>query len=160
MDQGDELSLWLASAWLRASGDDVQSLVIEDLQEQIEQGKSMADGLDALSHSERQAGDFGMEIAGTLLAPVLIELLKDFWSGYLKKLGESAGGALAEETTKGVKGWFLSILHKKQDDKVLRDLKTKVDQLAAERKLTGKEAARLLEALSGPKLAQELSERK
>ncbi len=28
MDQSDELSLWLANAWLRASGDEIQSLVV------------------------------------------------------------------------------------------------------------------------------------
>jgi len=160
VDQSDELSLWLANAWLRASGDSIQSLVVEDLQEQIEQGKSMTDGLSSLMTSQRQAGDFGMEIAGTLLAPVLVELLKDFWSGYLKKVGESAGGAVAEATTKRVKDWFLSILHSKEDDKVLADLRRKVDRLAAQKKLTRKEAARLLEALHGPKLAQELSEKK
>lgn len=156
MDQSDELSLWLANAWLRASGDEIQSLVVEDLREQVEDGRSMTDGLASLSHSERQAGDFGMEIAGTLLAPVLVELLKDFWAGYFKKLGESAGGAVAEATTKRVKDWFLSILHKKEDDTVLTDLRDKVERLAAQKRLTQKEAARLLEALRGPKLVQEL----
>ena len=156
MDQSDEMSLWLANAWLRASGDEIQSLVVEDLREQIEEGRSMADGLNSLSHSERQAGDFGMEIAGTLLAPVLVELLKDFWTGYFKKLGESAGGAAADATTERVKDWFLSILHKKEDDKVLADLRDKVERLAAQKKLTRKEAARLIETLHGPSLAKEL----
>ena len=158
MDQSDELSLWFAGGWLRTSGDEIQSLLVRDLQDQVERGEPIADGIAALSQSERQAGDFGMEIAGTLLAPVLVQLLKDFWAGYLKKLGEGAGGALADATTKSVKAWFLSVLHKDGSQEILTQLQSRLDQLVARKKLSRKEATRLLDALADPKLALELSD--
>jgi hypothetical protein len=160
MEQSDELSLWLADGWLHASGDEIQRLLVEDLRDQVAQGVPLSDGIVSLSKSERRAGDFGMEIAGTLLAPVLVELLKDFWKGYLKRLGEDAGAALEDATTKGIKGWFVALLHKKEDDAALAQLKEKINQLADKKKLTRKESLRLLEALRSPKLAQELSAKK
>ena len=160
MDQSEELSLWLANGWLRASGDQIQGLLVEDLQAQVAQGTPLSLAVAALKKPERRAGDFGMEIAGTLLAPVVVELLKDFWSGYLKKLGESAGGAVAEATTSRAKAWFLSLLHKKEDRSALTELEKKVNQLADHKKLSRKEATRLLEALGNPALAKELSQRK
>lgn len=160
MNQADELSLWVADGWFRASGDEAQGLLIEDLQEQVAQGSTLSDGLAAISTSERQPGDFGMEIAGSLLAPILVELLKDFWSGYLKKLGENAGGALADSTTKRAKEWFLSLLHKKEDHSALSEIERKINQMAELKKLSKRETTRLLETLRNPKLAEELSRKK
>jgi hypothetical protein len=160
MEQDDELSLWLAGAWLRTSGDEIQSLLVQDLQEQVEQGQPMVKGIAALSQTERHAGDFGMEIAGTLLAPLLLQLLKDFWTGYLKKLGEGAGGVLAEVTTKVAKDRFLSMLHADPRQEVLAELQTRVDQMVARKKLSQKEATRLLDALRNPKLSHELADKR
>ena len=160
MEQSDELSLWSANALLQASGHELQSFLVVDLQEQVEQGKSLADGMAKLSVSERQPGDFGMEIAGTLLAPVVVELLKEFWSAYVKKLSDDTGGALADATTSRLKAWFVSTLGKKDDNGALADLETRIDHLAANKKLSRKEADSLLEALRSPKLAHELATRK
>jgi len=160
MEQSDELSLWSATALLQASGHELQSFLVEDLQEQVEQGKPLADGLVTLSVPQRQAGDFGMEIAGTLLAPVVVELLKEFWSAYVKKLSDDTGGALADATTGKLKAWFISLLGKKDDNSALTDLAKRIDHLAASKKLSRKDADSLLEALRDPKLAHELATRK
>ena len=157
MDQDDELSLWLAGAWLRASGDEIQSLVVEDIQEQAQQGTTVMIALKSLAESKRQPGDFGMEIAGTLLAPVLIEFLKAFWASYLKRLAETAGKAVADATTKSVKVWFLAAIHKGKDDKVMADLQAGIADLAARGKLSQQETARLLAGLKGAALSQELA---
>ena len=101
-----------------------------------------------------------MEIAGTLSAPVLVELLKDFWSGNLKKVGENAGGAVADATTKRAKEWFLSLLHRKEAHSALTELESRINRLAERKKLSKKETARLLEALHNPKLPQELAQKK
>jgi hypothetical protein len=157
MDQDDELSLWLAGAWLRASGDEIQSLVVEDVEEQVKQGTSVASAIKSLAESKRQPGDFGMEIAGTLLAPVLIQFLKAFWESYVKKLAEDAGKAVAETTTKGVKAWFMAAIHQGQDDKVMADLQKGIADLAERGKLSQQEAARLLTGLKSTALYQELA---
>lgn len=160
MNQSDELSLWLADGWLQASGDEIQRLVVEDLREQAAQGVALSKSIASLSKTERRAGDFGMEIAGTLLAPVLVELLRDFWKEYLKKLAENTGDALADTTSKGIKTWFVSLLYKKEDDAALVQLEKRIEQLADNKKLTRKESSRLLEALRTPKLAQKLGAQK
>jgi hypothetical protein len=160
MDQSDELALWSASAWLRVSGYDLQSLIVEDLENQVGDGVPLSKALIAISTPEQRAGDFGMEIAGTLLAPILVELLKDFWSSYLKKLGETAGEALANATTGEVKKWFVSVMHGKDDGNALAELQGEVNQMAARKRLSPEEVARLLQALHSPELPNELEDKK
>jgi hypothetical protein len=155
MDQTDELTLWIADGWLRASDEEVEGLVVEDLWDQAKSGTPLADSLAALGSSERQAGDFGMEIAGALLAPLLVELLKEFWSAYVKKLAEKLGSKLADETTGGLKSLFLAALGKSGGD-AAADLERRVRQLAHDKRIPQKEADRLLASLRSPRLAEEL----
>jgi hypothetical protein len=155
MDQNDELSLWLAHAWLQASGQEVQAILVEDLRDQAASGTPLSESIDALGSSRRQAGDFGMEIAGALLAPVLVELLKEFWSAYVKKLAEDLAGKLADASTSGLKSLFLSALARDDGDAV-PDLVKRVHRLAADKKISRQDADRLVAALRNPKLAQEL----
>jgi hypothetical protein len=157
MDQDDELSLWLAGAWLRAAGDEIQSLVVEDIEEQAKQGTPVTSTLKSLAASNRQPGDFGMEIAGTLLAPVLLEFLKAFWASYLKSLAEKAGKAVADATTHNVKAWFISAIRPGKDDKVMADLQSGIADLAARGKLSQQEATGLLTGLKSTALSQELA---
>lgn len=158
MDQSDELSLWLAGAWLRSSGNEIQSLIVEDLEERVMNGMPLSEALASVTTSKRQAGDFGMEIAGTLLAPVIVEFLKTFWASYLKTIAEQSGKSLAVATTEGVKRWFLSAIHK-DNDKVASDLRSGIADLATHGKVSPQEADRLIAALTGPKLSAELGPR-
>ena len=52
---------------------------------------------------DRKGGDFGAEIIGPLVIPILIEAGKQLWAAYLKKLTEKAGNNLADLTVDGVK---------------------------------------------------------
>ena len=160
MDQADQLSLWLAGAWLRSSGDGIQSLVVEDVEEQVAQGTPVSEVLASIATAKRQPGDFGMEIAGTLLAPVLIEFLKTFWASYLKKLAEEAGSAAATATTKVIKARFVSALQKGESEPVMQALRSGIVDLAGRSKLSPEEAARLLSAVEGGKVPNELLEKK
>jgi hypothetical protein len=159
MDQSDELSLWLAKGWLETSGDEVQALIVEDLDEQTRRGTPLSEGVAALGRPERQAGDFGMAIAGTLLAPVLVEILKEFWSGYLKELEKETEGALAKKTVDIAKHWFLSSLKRGRNDGFLDQLERKLKELVAAKRLTEEEKVRLLNALRDDGLQQRLNER-
>lgn len=90
----------LTSAALSASGEEVQAAVVDDMLERLDSDGDL-DGQIARSRTtSKEAGDFGMEIASALLIPVLIEAAKGLWAAYVKKLGEKAGGQLAELTYK------------------------------------------------------------
>jgi hypothetical protein len=156
VDHNDELSLWVAKGWLEASGDEVQALVVDDLQEQTRQGTPLSEGMAALERPERRAGDFGMAIAGTLLAPVLVQILKEFWSGYLKELEKETEGALAKKTVDLAKHWFLSTLKGDHDSVPVEKLTQKLEELVAANKLGEDEKVRLLKALQDNGLQRHL----
>ena len=156
MDQTDELSLWLAKGWLEASGDEVQALVVDDLEEQTRRGTPLSEGMAALERPERRAGDFGMAIAGTLLAPVLVQILKEFWSGYLNALEKETEGALAKKTVDLAKQWFLTKLKGNRDSVPVEKLTLKLEELVAAKKLGEDEKLRLLNALRDDGLQKRL----
>lgn len=157
MDQNDELSLWLAKGWLETSGDDVQALIVDDLEEQARSGKSLSEGIAALETPERRAGDFGMAIAGTLLAPVLVQILREFWTGYLKELEKEAEGAVAKKTIEFAKHWFFATVKGDPNSVPMGKLTSRLDELVAEKKLAEDEKVRLLAALRSDGLQQRLA---
>lgn len=88
----------LTSAALSASGEEVQSAVVDDMLERLNRDGDLDSQIARSRATRKEAGDFGMEIASALLIPVLIEAAKGLWAAYVKKLGEKAGGQLAELT--------------------------------------------------------------
>ena len=88
----------LTSAVLSASGEEVQAAVVDDMMERIDRDGDLDSQIARSKQQRRGAGDFGMELAGAILVPVLIEAAKGLWAAYLKKLGEKAGGKLADLT--------------------------------------------------------------
>lgn len=90
----------LTSAVLSASGEEVQSAVVDDMVERLNRDGDLDSQIAWSRAARKEAGDFGMEIASALLIPVLIEAAKGLWAEYVKKLGEKAGGQLAELTYK------------------------------------------------------------
>ncbi|WMY75606.1 hypothetical protein RHD99_06570 [Buttiauxella selenatireducens] len=89
----------LASATLSASGETVQSDVVEDMLNRLDSDGDLDSQIErSLLTKKKKAGDFGMEIVGSLLIPVLIEASKGLWAAYLKKISEKAGAQLAELT--------------------------------------------------------------
>lgn len=153
MEQSERLSLWLAVHWLTVSDLPLQALIVEDLETQIEEGSSFSEGLRSLTANSRRAGDFGMEIAGSLLAPVLVELLKSFWSEYLKKLAEDAGGSAAELTIDEAKRWFKHNVAPNPASKPLKELLQSIDDLVAANRISAGDADRLKSHLANGKLA-------
>jgi hypothetical protein len=159
MKTQDELVLWSAGAWLQVSGFTAQSLVVTDVQDQVEQGKPLDKVLAEVPAPKKHAGDFGIEIVGSLLAPIVIGLLKDFWSGYLKKLSDKAEGDLADATVGKLKSVFAKSLADKNED-AYAILKSDLERLEKENKLTPKQAQSLLETLQSTALVDELASSK
>ena len=131
-------------------------MVVDDLEERTRQGTPLSEGMATLERPERRAGDFGMAIAGTLLAPVLVQILKEFWSGYLKELEKEAEGALAKKTVDLAKHWFLSTLKGDGDSVPVEKLAQKLEELVAATKLGEDEKVRLLKALQDDGLQRHL----
>ncbi len=92
----------LTSALLTASGEEVQSAVVDDMVEVLDRDGDLDSQIARSMEFRKEPGDFGMEIASALLVPVVIEAAKGLWAAYLKKLGEKAGGQLADLTFKQV----------------------------------------------------------
>lgn len=88
----------IASAALSVSGEEVQAAVVDDMMERIDRDGDLDSQIARSKRERRAAGDFGMELAGAILVPVLIEAAKGLWAAYLKKLGEKAGSKLADLT--------------------------------------------------------------
>lgn len=88
----------LASAALSASGEEVQAAVVDDMVTSLDRDGDLASQIARSTPPSKGAGDFGMELAGAILVPVLVEAAKGLWAAYLKKLGERAGGKLADLT--------------------------------------------------------------
>jgi hypothetical protein len=92
----------LASAVLDASGEEVQAAVVDDMVERLDREGDLESQLAQAREVRKEAGDFGAEIAGAVIVPVLIEAAKALWAAYAKKLGEKVGGELADLTYKEV----------------------------------------------------------
>lgn len=88
----------LASAALSASGEEVQAAVVDDMVSNLAHDGDLASQIARATPPRKGAGDFGMELAGAILVPVLVEAAKELWAAYLEKLGEKAGGKLADLT--------------------------------------------------------------
>ncbi|MDA9545315.1 hypothetical protein ACM43_12850 [Bradyrhizobium sp. CCBAU 45321] len=102
MKEGDKFGIWIAGAALRAGARDIDVLTLEDLGKQAETSGDLEQELAAMRQFDKEGGDFGAEIIGAIVIPILIEAGKQLWAAYVKKLTDKAAGALADATTDGV----------------------------------------------------------
>lgn len=110
MKEPEQLSAWLAEAMLKSGDENIAALDVLVVAKRLQAGEDFAEALASLQKFEQKKGDFGAEIIGTLLVPLLLEALKDFWAGYVKKLSEDAGEATAKFTADRLKSIFRSWL--------------------------------------------------
>src|SRR5580698_2803539 len=80
------LILWLGRPVLEHHGSVTQDLVFDDIEEQIANGASLDHAISQITATNARAGDFGIEIAGSMAAVLLAEGLKTFWTAYLSEL--------------------------------------------------------------------------
>jgi hypothetical protein len=156
MKNADELTLWLGGALIEASGDPVETAVFEDVAEQSNGGHALDAVLRDIDRPERQAGDFGMEIAGTLMAPVLLGALRHFWSGYIAKLEDKAADNLADATIAGIKKLFAREITGPGKDALTAEIEAQVRSRAAARGIESAEVDKLVSLLRDPNVASRL----
>jgi hypothetical protein len=99
----DEFAGWMAGAALRSADEEIQAIFLDDVLDQVREGEELDTALTRTLKSERRSGDFGMDIVGPLIVPVLIEAGRQLWRIYAKKLTEKAADKLSDATITGVK---------------------------------------------------------
>ena len=102
----ERLTLWLGRKLSVAQGNATQEILISDISERVEQGAPLIEAMKAVTKHDARAGDFGVEMVGSLVAMAVLEGLKVFWSAYIKELEEKAGKSLANATLEFIKSKF------------------------------------------------------
>lgn len=116
------------------------------LQERIAEGWTM----------ERRPGDFGMEIVGALLVPILVEAAKQFWASYVKRLSEKAGSDLADLSLTSMKNLAARIWSGKETSANLGELEALVRDIAQGR-LPREQIDGLVAKLRNAKVAEQFT---
>jgi hypothetical protein len=102
---GDEVAVWLAAGVLRSSDQEIEAMSLEAIAADAGEGQ-LDRAIDEAKKSEQRGGALGMEIAGALIVPVLIEAARQFWAAYQKEFLEKAGKSAADATLAQLKKWF------------------------------------------------------
>jgi hypothetical protein len=103
----------------------------------LQAGEDFAEVLASLQKFERKKGDFGAEIIGTLLVPLLLEALKDVWAGYVKKLSEDPGEATAKFTADRLKSIFRTAFRGLGREALVKPIDDSLEKVAGERRSGG-----------------------
>jgi hypothetical protein len=107
-DGSEILALWLGQKVSAEQGSATQEILFTDIAEQVEKGASFDDAVADVTKHDPRAGDFGVEVVGSLVAVALLNGLKAFWAAYAKELEEKAGKSLADITIDFIKARFRS----------------------------------------------------
>jgi Tfp pilus assembly protein PilX len=105
MTDADQVAIWLALGVLRSGEHDIEASTLEAIVEDA--GNEPLDrALERNTVSTRSAGAFGMEIAGSVLIPILVSVAREFWAAYQKKIVEKLAANAAEATLAQAKNWL------------------------------------------------------
>lgn len=150
MTSSDELIVWLSSGMLSSEDYYIDKLTLEKVLDGA-RSQSLAQTLSRASTSQTRAGAMGLEIAGSIILPIVISAARLFWEAYEKRLMQKLGEEAADLTLDKVKDWFAAA-PKPELDSASKELTASIKRIAAERALTEEEIAPLLEAVSQEKL--------
>lgn len=153
MGKEDEFAAVVTKAILQAGGDEIQVAVLDDIVEGSKVSGSLDASIAAVKTAKRRPGDFGMEIVGALLIPVLIEAAKQFWAAYVKKLAEKTGGDLAELTVTQAKDVARRIWTGEEAFVSVSDFETLVRSAAKREGLSAEQTDKLVRDLRNPSVA-------
>lgn len=154
MREDDQAAAMLASIVLRANDREIEAMTLEAIANDPETSDLDASVKDA-SQSEARAGAFGMEVAGALIVPILIEAGRQFWKAYSEKLMEKAGEDVAGWTISKFKDWFLGA-ESAEKSKVQDQLADKIRSVGQERGMSSDDIEAILATLSPESLSKAL----
>jgi hypothetical protein len=101
----DEAALVFAAAILRGSGREIEALSLEAIAADTGPG-GLDQALTESSQSETRGGAFGMEIAGALILPLVIDAVRQVWKAYSGELIKKIGTSAADATISQLTSWF------------------------------------------------------
>lgn len=152
MKENEKFAVWLAGATLRSGEDEIGALTLDSLEQNSTE--TLDDELAKMGKFDRKGGDFGAEIIGPLVIPILIEAGKQLWAAYLKKLTEKAAAGLADATADTVKKLLKS--EWTSNDRTVSEYEILLRAEAAKQGLPEAQTEKLAEALRRPRMAQEI----
>lgn len=150
----DNFSIIIAQAVLEADNDEIQLAVLNDLTSESSSYGELKEKIDNAKLSGRKAGDFGMEIIGPIIIPVLIEAGKELWKLYIKKLGEKTADKLADSSVSGVKNLIHKIWHKEEKLVTVEDYEALLRKAADKQGLPTEETDKLATAIKEEKMKE------
>jgi hypothetical protein len=156
MTNEDQFAALITGGILRAGGEDIQAQVLDELvqsagsatlQERIAEGRKL----------ERRPGDFGMEIIGALIVPILVEATTQFWTAYVKRMTEKAGSDLADLSLSSIRKLALRIWRGEEDNANLSELESLVREVARKEGLQPQQIDSLVAKVRDAKVAQQFA---
>lgn len=147
MKAEEYFSAVIAAAVLKSADEDIQAEVLADLVEKTNADSDLESQINDAMKSGKRAGDFGMEIIGPLLIPVLIEAGKELWKLFIKKLGDKATDKLAEFTVEKVKKIAHSIWSGSENSVSVIEYEKLVRKAAKEQELSSEQTEKLILSL-------------
>lgn len=141
----DQFSLEIARKVLKTTDEEVQLEVLN----QMAKGKdgNLDDQIKEAKAVSKQAGDFGMEIIGPMIIPVLIEAGKSLWKLFVKKLGEKAMDKGADYTFDKIKELIKNIWNGKDSHVTVNDYENELKKAALAEGLSSEQTDRLIKAV-------------
>lgn len=143
----DEFTVWIAKAFVDAEQEPVQFAMLEAIAEDANVGDDLDTQLKHVQTSQRQAGAFGLELAGAFLLPVLIELGKQLWKAYSEELMKQLGINLAELTAKKLKVWLNDQLDSQHEEVVTNQMEVAIRRLGDAHNLNQEQVSALIAAV-------------
>jgi hypothetical protein len=156
MKEDEKFAVWIAGATLRSGDREVDALALDDLVQQAEKTGDLERELAAMRQFDRKGGDFGAEIVGAVVIPILIEAGKQLWAAYLKKLTDKAAGDLADVTAGAVKA-FIKRQWAGSGDNARAEYETIIRAEAVKQGLSQAQIDGLVAALQRPGMAHDVA---
>lgn len=154
MIETDEIAVWLAAGVLRSSDHEIEAASLEASVADAGEGGVDA-ALEEAARSERRGGAFGLEIAGSLLIPILVEAARQFWSAYQKELMDRLGKTAAEASFNQLRKWF-GEASQRDRQVVSSGLVEKIREVGSARGLKPEDIEALVAAAAPERLAPQL----
>jgi predicted transcriptional regulator len=144
LNNKDEFTIWIAKAFLDSDREPVQLAMIEAMADDAIAGEDLDKQLACVRSSGKEAGAFGLELAGAFVIPVLIELGKQLWSAYSEELMKQFGSDLADITSDKLKEWVKGQLNSKSENTVTIHMEAAIRQLGETHDLSQDQISELI----------------
>ncbi len=158
MNNQDEFTIWIAKAFIDSEQEPVQFAMLEAIAEDATVGDDLNTQMKHAQTSQKQAGAFGLELAGAFLLPVLIELGKQLWKAYSEEFMKQLGTDLAELTAKKLKKWLKDQLDSQHDEVVTIQMEVAIRQLGDKHNLSQAQVDSLIAAVKQGDVKKRLRE--